>query len=115
MAKQKEKLDYLEHEDVGTMEKETTKYRREEAEEEIKRIASLRDVENNFKSENPPQQENTPDLKKSGKNTLYEKPSSSQKIIVRGLYVIVLAVAAGIIYLLFNQSLIINLQRYFGE
>lgn len=92
--KPKEKLEYLEHEDVETMGKRTSELRREEAEEEIKRISSLKPKE----VEAIPGTSPTIPEKKETQKPLFEKPSLSQKILIRVFYALIILGIAGLIY-----------------
>lgn len=97
--KSKEKLEYLEHEDVETMDKKTSELRREEAEEEIERIASLKPKE----AENG--QKISPKIPggKGKEKTLFKKPSLSQKILIRLFYSLIILGIAGLIYWLVKK------------
>ncbi len=95
--KPKEKLEYLEHEDVETMEKKTSKLRREEAEEEIERISSLKPKE---VKATPGIYPRIPEAKEINK-PLFKKPSLPQKVLIRIFYTLIILGIVGIIYWLF--------------
>jgi len=95
--KPKEKLEYLEHEDVETMEKKTSKLRKEEAEEEIERIASLKPKDVEAISETSSKIPGAKEIHKP----LFKKPSLSQKVLIRIFYALIILGIVGIIYWLF--------------
>ena len=93
----KEKLEYLEHEDVETMGKKTAELRFEEAEEEKKRIASLKTEGKPAEAEEKIPKTPTQELKKedSEQKTNFKILSFPQKIFIRLLY---LFLFAGIVF-----------------
>lgn len=95
--KPSEKLEYLEHEDVETMGKRTSELRREEAKEEIKRIASL-----GPKGAEPILGTSSKIPEGKTEKFLFKKPSLSQKVLIRIFYGLIILGIAGLIYWLFK-------------
>ncbi len=92
--KPSEKLEYLEHEDVETMGKRTSELRKEEAEEEIKRISLLKPK----KAEAIPGTSPIIPGEKEAQKPLFEKPSLSQKVLIRVFYALIILGIASLIY-----------------
>ena len=99
----KEKLEYLEHEDVETMEKKTAELRKKETEEERKKIASLKIKEKEVSLE----KEITPEIPQiAAKEKIETAPTLKglpifQKILIRIFYLFLFTAMAGFIYWLF--------------
>lgn len=95
----KEKLEYLEHEDVETMDKKTSELRKEEAEEEIERISSLKPKEAEAISGTSPKIPTGEENKKP----FFKKPSLLQKVSIRIFYTLIIFGIIGLIYWLIKK------------
>jgi len=93
----KEKLDYLSHEDVETMDKKMSEFRKKETEEELERIVSLesKKEKSSIVSASPILNAK---IETKKEESLYKKPNLFQKISIRFFYTLILSGIAFIIY-----------------
>ncbi len=93
-----EKVEYLEHEDVQTMEKKIQKLREEEAQRERERITSLKIEEKTGTGTTPVSEisQIAPEEEKISPYT--QKKSVIKKILIRILFLIFILGIAGIVY-----------------
>lgn len=101
MVKEQEKLEYLEHEDVETMQKRVAELRTEEVAKEKERIASLKLQEEKSEITGGTAQKIPPKSpeEKGAIKPLFRQSSLFKKILIRIIYLFFISAIVWLIYL----------------